>query len=576
MSGPRRNTKWRHGLSRFNPPALNGLVEPIDGLFPLRAILDLTVGEEIVFYLRDQTPFMNDLCRVHPFRLMLKTGVARNEFGPLAFLLFWVANPQDPSNDIVAYDLYLNPHNEAHVLLWRELAAQTHWHLLMIGKDGEQRNFFELENTYGLDDALDFMLEACSPIPLIDFDRAKEEFMAKHSLEFILRQPTNFTEEAKEPLAATIATNTNPFSSPRYQSLFRTSMQRHLRETYLSVEDYLDQKRADLAHQLAGKTLIYLDTCHWVKLRQVMLQHTKPQPAYERILKRLERLRHRERICCPLSQPLFEELMKQTDPASRAATANLMDVVSGGVCVQIWIDLIRLEWRQHVARILLGRAEAEAPVLGFTKAGFWAGEHLIGQVPLPDCPPSVGRKLYLDMRWALSFHDYQALPDFIRTPDSMADAFVAAAAAKREQALEKRSRFSDLVQEERIALVNSMKDDFFAILEQMCPPTDSAVQLNVSTLMRHLVDEPTPWNMPSLQIVAGAGAAMTAKGQKAKPHDLLDIIHAAVAIPYCDAYFCDNPMAALLRSKPLEYHLAYNTTILSQPDEIAAFLETMV
>src|SRR5262245_45248136 len=103
MNGPRRNTKWPHGPSRFNQPVLQEMVGPIDGLFPLKAILNLTTGEEVVLYLRDQTPFMDELCRIQPFRLMLNTGIARNEFGPLAFLLFWVAHPQAPAKELVAY-----------------------------------------------------------------------------------------------------------------------------------------------------------------------------------------------------------------------------------------------------------------------------------------------------------------------------------------------------------------------------------------------------------------------------------------------------------------------------------------
>lgn len=174
----------------------------------------------------------------------------------------------------------------------------------------------------------------------------------------------------------------------------------------------------------------------------------------------------------------------------------------------------------------------------------------------------------------MTFHDYQAMPGYTPTPDFMTEAFVQAAAANRERALQKKLRFPELVECDRISIVNSMRDDFFQILVQMRPPTSANADWNVSALMRQLIDAPTPWNMPSLQIVAGAGGAMTAKGQKAKAHDALDIIHAAVAIPYCDAYFCDNPMASLLCGKPLEYHKAYDTAIISQPADIAGYLET--
>jgi len=327
-----------------------------------------------------------------------------------------------------------------------------------------------------------------------------------------------------------------------------------------------------LSAYLSDKKLIYLDTCHWVNLRHVMLQSEKRQPPYDRILGLLENLRSKKRICCPVSQALFEELMKQSDTKSRAASANLMDYLSGGVCVQNWLDLVRLEWRQLVAQTLLGKNDSESAFNSFTKAGFWAGEHII---PVPNCDASVGKKLYIDMRWAMTFQDYQAFPGFTKTPDVLTEAFVAEANERKSQAAKGNLGFSDLIQKNRVALVNSMKGDFFPILEKMCPPTRETADLNISALMRQLIDNPTPWIMPSFQIVAGAGAAMTASGRRTRPNDALDMVHAAVAIPYCDAFFCDNPMASLFREKPLEYHKAYETTIFSQCAEITAYLEAL-
>ena len=159
-----------------------------DGFLPLKAILDPDVGEEIVLYLRDQTPFMEELRRIRPFRLMFKAGVGRNEFGPLCFIVFWIPSPPDPDAAFAAYDVYINPHSDVQLATWRELAAQSHWHLFLIGAGGQQRDFFEFENTFNLDETLDFFTEACSPIPLVDFNRAKAKFMQENSVVDLLRR----------------------------------------------------------------------------------------------------------------------------------------------------------------------------------------------------------------------------------------------------------------------------------------------------------------------------------------------------------------------------------------------------
>ena len=184
---PRKPTRWRHGRTRFDHPPLEDFIGPPDGFFPMKAVLDPDVGEEVVLYLRDQTPFMEELRHILPFRLMLKAGAGRNEFGPLCFMVFWIPTTADSDQAFAAYDVYLNPHSDVQLATWRELAAQSHWHLFLIGTGGEQRDFFEFENTFNLDETLDFVAEACGPLQLVDFNRAKAKFMQENSVDDLLR-----------------------------------------------------------------------------------------------------------------------------------------------------------------------------------------------------------------------------------------------------------------------------------------------------------------------------------------------------------------------------------------------------
>ncbi len=176
------HNKWRHGPTRFNIPALDDYIGMRDGLVPLPVVLDLDVGEETVLFIRDQTPFMQELRQVKPFRFMMKNGCARNEFGPLVFFLFWVENPSSPAEPFAAWDCYLNPKNDVQLRLWRQLAAQTHWHIFLVGPTNSQEGFFEFENNFGLSAALDFLTEACRGVATIDFNRAKQQFMSETTI----------------------------------------------------------------------------------------------------------------------------------------------------------------------------------------------------------------------------------------------------------------------------------------------------------------------------------------------------------------------------------------------------------
>jgi hypothetical protein len=47
----------------------------------------------------------------------------------------------------------------------------------------------KFENVFSLDEALDLMVRACGPIPMVDFARAKGRFMEENSLDDLLKMP---------------------------------------------------------------------------------------------------------------------------------------------------------------------------------------------------------------------------------------------------------------------------------------------------------------------------------------------------------------------------------------------------
>ena len=73
-------------------------------------------------------------------------------------------------------ECHINPAEPQHVNTWRRLANQTHWHLTLIGADNEVADFFEFENDFDLDIALDTMLDTCRGMHVTDFMAAKNEF----------------------------------------------------------------------------------------------------------------------------------------------------------------------------------------------------------------------------------------------------------------------------------------------------------------------------------------------------------------------------------------------------------------
>jgi hypothetical protein len=182
MSGLLRN-KWSHGQTEFVLPPLPAHLRGKEGLLPLDLVVDPQVGKEVALFLLDPTPFIHDLAALNPLTLQLKSGLYNTSYGPLLFLLFYVPDPIEPDRIFVGFDLHVNPFEVTHLEVWRQLARQTHWHLVLVGGDGQLVDFYEFENTYNLDRTLDYAVEATRGMPHGSFDMAKQEFISSVSVE---------------------------------------------------------------------------------------------------------------------------------------------------------------------------------------------------------------------------------------------------------------------------------------------------------------------------------------------------------------------------------------------------------
>lgn len=155
---------------------------PESAVVPIPAILDDQIGSEMVLLLIDKTPFIYTLAKVKPFSLMLKTGLVETSHGPVGFLLFYVPQPGSPDDPYFAHDYHLNLSDPGVLATWRDLARQTHWHLILVDSEREVQDVLEFENVYGLGQALTAMTNASAEMQTGDFALAKQEFCEQYSL----------------------------------------------------------------------------------------------------------------------------------------------------------------------------------------------------------------------------------------------------------------------------------------------------------------------------------------------------------------------------------------------------------
>jgi hypothetical protein len=364
-------------------------------------------------------------------------------------------------------------------------------------------------------------------------------------------------------------------TSPSIQERMRESTEAHQLDPGTTLEQHVARQRARLQEDLNGRTLIYLDTNHWVNLCHVVVQSNQQLPIYSQILGQLESLRQRNRICCPVSSTLFHELMRQCDASTRLATARIMDYLSGGACLQNWLELAKAEFGLHICRTFHIDYHSDSSFPIWTKVGFWPGEHTFNFPELPAKEGDLMRKVYWDLRWGMTVAEFQDRPGWTPIPDAFSAAWLdGARLARSHQAATPRS-FRNLVRQRRRELLAALKDTLLPMLA-FCQGLPGSPADQVAAALGPIYEGRDAHALPSIEVVAGLDAAITSDvARRPHPNDMADYLHAAQALPHCDALLCDNFMAQKAISRPLEFAKIYKTEIRSRPEEIIAYLDTL-
>jgi hypothetical protein len=362
------------------------------------------------------------------------------------------------------------------------------------------------------------------------------------------------------------------FASKTHNDALEKSFEKHRNERTISAEAYLRRRHFALKNALDKRTLIYLDTNHWVNMTNVLVRSAKATKEYARLLAHLDKLAQNDRILCPLSFPLFLEMMKQTDERTRLATIHLMEAFSGGVCLQYPLEIEKVEIRQRLLRVVLGKDAPDLHEWFFTKVGYLAGERLPFNKAYSNEDNWFIQKVSINGAWTMPLehiaeerraHLLQLLAE-----SRMAEATTIDAAWYQSR----KTSFREALQREKTYAVYLMREDMERIADEVA--NEFAPHRDVSRLPGGM-NTPDPWALPSVQILAGVNAALLTSKKSFDVNDIIDFRHAAISIPYCNALFCDKRMAHVLSCKPLSFGKLYDTVILWKPSDILQYLSTL-
>lgn len=358
----------------------------------------------------------------------------------------------------------------------------------------------------------------------------------------------------------------------------------------VSLDRHTRSRLLELGAMLAPRKAIYLDLRFWILLRDAI--RTDGSDVAFRMLSALRALVKSGVAFCPISDSTFLELFKQTDGASRLATAELIDELSLGVTLIPFQLRVGTEISHYVHSAKPTASVHPLRELVWSKLSYVMGVFHPTHKAL-DGPTNVAlQKAFFDHMW-----DNISLAQVCT---QLGDAFVhedplhyrQTSASLNEQnqvhAADLKS-FRKTYKDELIGVLDLFAGTLAQIMASMLPseagllPAEGSVERAdvdrqcLSFLVGALDTERGRKAMRSLHINSLLHAAVRwNKKQALKPNDLFDFDHAVAAIGYCDGFFTDGPLRAMLSRRDLGLKEDFGCFVSSDVNECLRYLTNLL
>lgn len=351
----------------------------------------------------------------------------------------------------------------------------------------------------------------------------------------------------------------------------------------ITVDEHVQHRVIELGNWVMARDRVYLDKCFWICLRNARLRVPGPPGASE-LLDTLAAGVSAGRLVCPISDALFLELMKQSDPTTRGATAELIDELSCGITLSSQQTRVATEVA-HFFYANSGHSVHPLEHLVWTKVPYVLGVQHPVATAFPEDEQLAIQKAFFDHLWEVSLST---------VVETIGNAWPSA------------SPFADLaaqLNQDNAAHAPSMKsfeqvyrDEIDGALELAAPiaadvlhdmarkalgPTiqpsaderEAAINQCLG-LLRAAVRKPAGRQaLRTLHVASLLHAAVRwNRTQKLDANDMFDFHHAEAALCYCNALLTDKPMHTLLKQRHLGVERDFSCQITSSAEEAVEWI----
>lgn len=341
-----------------------------------------------------------------------------------------------------------------------------------------------------------------------------------------------------------------------------------------------------VGQSILNRKKIYLDSKYWVYLRDAAMGRSK-LTSHDELLGKLRNAVERRKIVCPISDVTYSELMQQTDPESKRATARLIDELSLGVALLAEESRIATELAHLLYELGMNADVHQKDEIVFVRVGYVLGQGHPASPQLDEKTNQLFQKATIDYFWSLSTEDIamgtQQLPSPSQKFEETAQKLNANARANAHEV----KNFKQLTSVEIAGILSVFKEHiaeistnmfFKAHRPQRIDPGefDTWMDKIYSMLVNafHLKPKKMAQQCPTVYAHALChAAARWDKRRNLDGHDLLDFHHASAAVGYCDAFFTEKSLCALLTAGHVALDKTFDCRILAKEEEAIAYLE---
>jgi hypothetical protein len=158
-----------------------------DGLFIEPATINRANGEELVLFLRDKEPTIKRLAESDALQYEIRVEFKSNNFGSVAFILFWVFDGSDKAKKPIASVIkFFDPRDEEEISFWNRFADAEGWHLFLMAGN-KRHKLMHLGKCHGLDDRLDSIVERSEGVAAGDPIKVRKKLLQEFPVEELIK-----------------------------------------------------------------------------------------------------------------------------------------------------------------------------------------------------------------------------------------------------------------------------------------------------------------------------------------------------------------------------------------------------